>query len=122
MKFLLDSNAFVVWIAGGRFDRGLRRRIEHHRAAVSAATSYELGLKIEAGTIRLPMPVAEAIPLHRLATLDITHAHAHRAARLPRHHRDPWDRILIAQAQLGGMTIVTRDRVFEQYDVDVVGF
>jgi PIN domain nuclease of toxin-antitoxin system len=122
MRFLLDSAALVHWINRGRFDRAVRRRIERMGALVSAASGYELANKQRLGKLRLPIPVSEAIDEYGFQALPISVAHAERAAALPSHHRDPFDRILIAQGQIGALTIVTRDAAFSAYDVDVVAF
>lgn len=120
MRLLLDSNAFLWWMRGDRFDRAARRRVERSGAVVSAISVWELGDKVAAGKLRLPVSVAEAVDMHEFGRLAMTVEHADRAARLPRHHRDPFDRLLIAQAQVERLTIVTRDDAFDAYDVDVV--
>lgn len=122
MTFLLDSDALLQWMVNGRFDRGVRRRIERTRAMVSAVTAYELTFKQSRGRLRLPVSVAEAIEAQSFQPLSITAPHAERAGRLPQHHRDPFDRLLIAQAQIESLTIVSRDEVFDAYEVDVVQF
>ena len=122
MTFLLDSDALLQWMANGRFDRSVRRRVERTRAVVSAVTAYELTFKQSRGRLRLPVSVAEAIDAQSFQSLPISVPHAERAARLPQHHRDPFDRLLIAQSQLESLTIVSRDEVFDAYDVDVVRF
>ena len=122
MRFLLDSDALLGWMSPDRFDRGVRGRIERLGARVSAASAYELGNKTAAGKLRMPLSVIEAIEQYGFASLPITLAHAAHAARLPQHHRDPFDRLLIAQSQLDSLTIVSRDEVFDAYDVDVVRF
>lgn len=120
MRLLLDSNALLWWMRGDRFDRAARRRVERSGAFVSAITVWELGDKVAAGKLRLPVSVPDAVDLHDFDRLAITVDHADRAARLPRHHRDPFDRLLIAQAQVEHLAIVTRDEAFDAYDVDVL--
>jgi PIN domain nuclease of toxin-antitoxin system len=120
MSFLLDSHALVAWIRNERFDRGARRRVGRAGAAVSAVSVWELGMKQATGKLRMPVTVVEAIVMHEFDRLDITYAHAERTRALPLHHRDPFDRMLIAQAQVEGLTIVTRDAAFDAYDVDVL--
>jgi PIN domain nuclease of toxin-antitoxin system len=120
VTLLLDSNALYTWARGGRFDRGARRRVEREGATVSAVTAWELGHKQAIGKLRLPVSVREIVDMHDFGRLDVTFEHAEHATRLPMHHRDPFDRFLIAQAQVEGMTIVTRDEVFDAYDVDVL--
>lgn len=122
MRFLLDSDALLRWMSPDRFDRGVRARIERLGARVSAASAYELGIKTATGKLRMPMSVIEAIEQYRFSALPITVEHASHAARLPLHHRDPFDRMLIAQAQIESLTIVSRDEVFDAYDVEVVRF
>lgn len=122
MSFLLDSQALVEWMNKGGFDRGIRRRIERAGAAVSAVSVFELGQKHRAGKLRLSMRVTEAIEQYRFRPLPLSLAHAESAAALPPHHRDPFDRMLIAQAQIESLTVVTRDDAFSRYDVDVVRF
>ena len=122
MRFLLDSDALLRWVSGGRFDRRVRSRVERGGAAVSAVSAFELTQKVALGRIRLPGSIAEAIDAFAFRSLPVTVAHAERAARLPRHHRDPFDRLLIAQAQIESLTIVSGDEAFDAYDVDVVHF
>jgi PIN domain nuclease of toxin-antitoxin system len=122
VRFLLDTNAFWAWIGSTRFDRAVRRRVEAHGAVVSSVSMYELGNKVALGKLRSDVAFGEAVAMHGFGAIDLTHAHASRAARLPVVHRDPFDRLLIAQAQIEDLTIVTRDRVFDRYDVDVVAF
>ena len=91
---------------------------------LSAASSWEIAIKYARGKLPLPLAPAEYVPdrmrLSGVAALPVTHSHALHVANLPHHHRDPFDRLLIAQAQLDGLTILTADKVFEQYDVPVL--
>ena len=120
MRYLLDSHALLWWVSGARFDRRARRLIEHAPVMVSAVTPWELGIKHAAGKLRFERPIREEVELADFTPLAITFEHAERAARLPLHHRDLFDRMLIAQAQLERLTIVTRDEMFDAYDVDVL--
>ena len=120
MRYLLDSSALLWWVSGERFDRDARRRIERAPVAVSAVTPWELGIKQAAGKLRFDRRISEEIADAGFSSLPITIEHAERAGRLPLHHRDPFDRMLIAQAQVEHMTIVTRDPIFDAYDVDVL--
>lgn len=91
---------------------------------LSAASSWEIAIKYAIG--RLPLPespetyVPERMRLTRVESLPVSHAHALRVAALPRHHQDPFDRLLVAQAQVESLTIVTVDSAFAGYDVAVL--
>jgi PIN domain nuclease of toxin-antitoxin system len=87
---------------------------------VSAATVWELAIKRASGKIRLPASLGEAVELLGFTGLPITISDGEVAAALPQHHRDPFDRILVAQAQRLDCVIVTRDRAFADYDVKVL--
>lgn len=91
----------------------------------SAASAWEIAIKYRLGKLRLPEPPASYVPdrMRRSGTtpLSVDHAHTLRTAELPNHHRDPFDRVLIAQAQLLDLTIITADDQLSAYDVAVVG-
>jgi PIN domain nuclease of toxin-antitoxin system len=89
---------------------------------VSAASAYEIAAKANAGRLTLPAPADVYLP-DRLAAngmgiLPIELAHALRAGSLPPVHRDPWDRLLVAQAQIEGMPIITADDAIGRYEVE----
>ena len=89
-------------------------------AFVSAASVWEAETKVAIGKLRIHFD-PETDPLdHGFEPLSITLAHAAAAGRLPLHHRDPWDRVLIAQAQVEGLTLVSRDPVFDRFSVAVL--
>lgn len=88
---------------------------------LSAASAWEIGIKYALRKLRLPEPPVPYVP-HRMRTLHVLplpveHAHALQVSTLPPLHRDPFDRLLIAQAQVEDLPLVTADRVFERYDV-----
>ena len=84
---------------------------------VSVVSAWEAAIKRKAGKLRTPDDLAAQLESKRFVPLEITLDHALAAGDLPLHHGDPFDRMLIAQAQLEGLTIVTRDRRFAAYDV-----
>lgn len=90
----------------------------------SAASAWEIAIKYRLGKLRLPEPPASYVPdrMRRSGTsaLPVDHAHTLRTADLPDHHRDPFDRVLIAQAQLLDLSIITADAQLSAYDVTVV--
>jgi len=92
--------------------------------ALSAGSAWEIALQYSLGKLRLPMEPAEYVPSRLAATrtvsLAIDHRHALRVGQLPRHHRDPVDRILIAQAQVEALPILTADPQFAAYNVEVL--
>ena len=122
MTLLLDSHA-VVWFSldDPRLPARVRSTLEADGTGiVSAASIWELEIKRAAGRLELDADLAERVLASGLQGLPITFEHAAAAARLPPHHGDPFGRMLIAQAQLEGLTLVTRDRRIRQYDVPVL--
>jgi PIN domain nuclease of toxin-antitoxin system len=123
LRLLLDTHAFLWWAAN---DPQLRLEARDAIAstdssvAVSAAVAWEMGIKRALKKLEAPLDPSEQIERHLFDELPITIAHAVRAAELPAHHRDPFDRMLVAQAQIEGLTIVTRDPMFRVYDVPVL--
>ncbi len=90
-------------------------------AAVSAISLFEISLKQNLGKIQTPVEdVVGELDRRGFAPLDVTAQHAWAAGALPLHHRDPFDRLLVAQAQLEGLTIVTRDAAITRYQVAVL--
>lgn len=113
-------------LAPERFSAHTRPLIEaaDTELVLSAASAWEIAVKHGAGKLPMPIPPFEYIQvrLRRTGTtaLPITHVHALRSAELPRYHRDPFDRILVAQAQIEGLPLVTADRQLHRYDVEVI--
>ena len=86
----------------------------------SAATPWELGIKKALGKLTFPAGLTEKLEAEGFEALSISARHAEHAAALPPYHRDPFDRILVAQAQLESLTVVTADRALYSYDVDLI--
>lgn len=123
MRLLLDTHV-VLW-AIKTPDRLLDRAMAAIRSAdnevlVSAATVWEVAIKRQLGKLDFQGPFVAALDDTRMPTLAISAEHADAAGSLPLHHRDPFDRMLIAQAMLEGLSIVTRDPAFEPYGVPLL--
>jgi PIN domain nuclease of toxin-antitoxin system len=126
MRLLLDTHVWL-WMseAPDRLSPAARRLVASPRNEryVSAATAWEIAIKYRAGKLRLSGDPAVLVPewLVRTVTtaLAVSHRHALHVCNLPLHHHDPFDRLLIAQAQLESLTLVTADAQFERYDVKV---
>ena len=120
MRLLLDTHALLWALADDpTLAPDARSAIgdPDNWVAVSAVTGWEVETKRATGKLRAPENLAEAVRKTRFIQLPLTIEHGIAAGRLPRHHKDPIDRMLIAQAQLEGLTIVTRDPRFEPYSV-----
>ena len=127
MRLLLDTHCWL-WLqtAPGRLPADLLETLAapSSRRFLSAASAWEIAIKHALGKLPLPEPPAIYVPermrLSGFEGLAVTHAHALAVAVLPPHHRDPFDRILVAQAQVEGLTLVTADLALEPYDVPMV--
>lgn len=95
------------------------RRDPGNDVAVSAVAGWEIAIKRTLGRLRFPDPDRTMLDRLGMTELLITLAHAAEVAMLPEHHRDPFDRMLIAQARADKLTLVSTDRAFAAYDVDV---
>lgn len=121
-RLLLDTHVFLLWRADDpQLEAAAREAIAHaDLVAVSAASAWEAAIKARLGRLRLPEPFATGVTDSGFSELSVRFAHAERAADLPRHHADPFDRMLVAQAQIEGLTLVTHDRSIWRYDVPVL--
>ena len=122
MRLLLDSHV-VLSVAGLSPQLGRRFQSTIRSASIvyySPVTPWELGIKRAKGRISFPDDVMPGLPTIGLTELPITAAHGERAAALPLHHQDPFDRMLVAQAQAELLTLVTTDHRIIAYDVEVL--
>jgi PIN domain nuclease of toxin-antitoxin system len=91
---------------------------------LSAASSWEIAIKHALGKLRLPEPPARYVPSRldklRVLPLAIDHRHALHVTALPAHHRDPFDRLIVAQAQLEDLPVLTADPQLDLYDITVL--
>jgi PIN domain nuclease of toxin-antitoxin system len=125
VKLLLDTHALIWWLTDNpKLSRMARQALAAPLNAiyVSSCSAYEIAYKHQLGKLAFPLlfPLVDLIRRARLAPLPITVAHAEAAGRLPGPHRDPWDRLLIAQARVEALTIVTLDPVFAGYGVQTL--
>ena len=126
-RVLLDTQAFLLWVSGS--DRltpraaGVIADPEVH-VLVSAVTAWEIAIKSAAGRVELEAPAATYVPdrirMHGFEPLPIMLENALAAGSLPRHHRDPFDRMLVAQGQVEDMLIITGDPLMSLYDVETL--
>lgn len=119
--FLADTHIVLWSIADDPRLSALYREILASDAVVfvSAASVWEMSIKRSLGKLDVPDNLAELLPQMRFTPLAITAEHAQAVATLPLHHSDPFDRLLIAQARLEGLTIMTADPQFPAYGVAV---
>jgi len=127
MQILLDTHSFL-WFAGGdeRLSLDARRVIAdvENDAYLSTASLWEMAIKINIEKLRVPMPLGELIReqveenMFEILGPEISHYDA--CGDLPLYHRDPFDRMIIAQAKVEESKIVGKDQAFDQYDVEMV--
>lgn len=126
-KILLDTHCWL-WMTASpeRFSPRALHQIEAAETELylSAASAWEIGVKYALGKLRLPVRPAEYVARYlretRTTSLPITSDHGAHVADLPSHHRDPFDRLLIAQAMLERLPILTADPQFRKYDIDLI--
>ena len=126
MRYLFDTNVFL-WHLGAKekLNAEALKLLSNPGTEIylSAASSWEISIKHALGKLVLPKPpaqlVLDEVRQMGFANLDISSLHAFSAGELPVHHKDPFDRLLIAQAQIEGMSLLTADRAFALYDVKI---
>ena len=126
MKLLVDTQCWLWMLADpDRLSRRARRMLERsdRELYLSAASAWEIAIKWGLGKLTLPSDpveyVSSRVGQSGVVPLPIKHSHALQVARLAPHHRDPFDRLLVAQAQVEDMTILTGDRQLQLYGVRI---
>lgn len=121
---MLDTHAFLWFIAGdSQLSQDAQVAIADaaNDVLLSAASLWELAIKLSLGRLSLDGPfesfIAEQLPVNSIDLLPISLAHVTRVATLPFHHRDPFDRLLIAQALVDDLVLVSNERLFDSYAV-----
>lgn len=127
MKVLLDTHVFLWWIVDDpRLSPRARKIIgnEENTLFLSAASAWEIAIKAKLGRLKLPDDPERFIPeqmaLNVIESLPVQVSHALHVYTLPEYHSDPFDRLIIAQAQLEGLPILTADPQISKYDVDTI--
>jgi len=123
VKFLLDTHVLLWWLSDHKsLTRKSAAAIKNgeNTIFVSAATAWEISIKRALGKLKAPNDLEEALKFNRFQQLPISIRHALVAGDLPRYHDDPFDRMLIAQAQTEQLTIITHDVRMEQYGVSIL--
>ena len=127
MRALLDTHAFLWWtLDDPRIPNRAREFLADpdNELVFSAASAWELAIKAQLGKLRLPADVGqfirEQLDLNAMVTLSVELSHALYVVNLPLHHRDPFDRLLVAQSRLENLPIVTGDPLIAQYQVETI--
>jgi PIN domain nuclease of toxin-antitoxin system len=123
VRLLLDTHVVLWWSERSRRLREeTRRRIaEADEVFVSAASAWEVSVKVALGKLEVPGPLMEVVASSGFVPLPITFAHAEAVRTLPRLHADPFDRMLVAQAVVEGLALVSRDRALASYPIQLIG-
>jgi PIN domain nuclease of toxin-antitoxin system len=120
MRLLLDTHVVIWWLARDpRIGDSARDAIKapDNAVFVSTITGFEIATKKKIGTLDAPDDLSEQLQAKGFEELPITLAHGLEAGQLPLHHKDPFDRLLIAQARCEDLTLVTADQMLGEYDV-----
>ncbi|MBU2610233.1 MAG: type II toxin-antitoxin system VapC family toxin [Chloroflexi bacterium] len=125
MNLLLDTHAFL-WFIGGSSSLSKRARTliedETNRVVLSTASLWEIAIKISLEKLTLSesfdVLIPEQLAVNGIELLDISINHAALVANLPFHHRDPFDRLLVAQAKVEQMAVISKDQAFDAYEVN----
>lgn len=127
MKVLLDTHTFLWWITDNpKLSSRVRKIIGDgkNELFLSAASGWEIAIKAQLGRIKIPdkpeLFISEQMVANAIQGLPIQISHAVHVYNLPTHHRDPFDRMLVAQSQLEGLPILTDDPQISQYPVKVI--
>ena len=121
MRLLLDTHVLIGWDQGASLTERAEAAIRQaDQVYVSAVTGWEIAIKKSLGRLRTTRSVSDAVSESGFEELPVHLAHAQAVEALPWHHRDPFDRMLVAQAQHEGLTVVTRDRLLARYDVKLL--
>jgi PIN domain nuclease of toxin-antitoxin system len=123
LSLLLDTHTLIWWLANAPTlaDAARTAIADDPDVFVSTASAWEIAIKQSIGKLDVPTDLEAQLQHQGFEPLPITMAHALAAGSLPKHHADPFDRMLIAQATIEGLTVVTRDSRFSLYGVPTLG-
>ena len=122
MRVLLDTHVWLWWLADEPLSDPVTSALgdAHTDVLVSAASVWEVSIKRALGKLNVEAGLEDELDADGFGSLPITVTHASVAGDLPPHHGDPFDRMLVAQAQLEDLTLVTRDPALQAYDVPIL--
>ncbi len=123
MSYLLDTQVLLWWLADDSALSSNARKViasGSNLVCVSAVTIWEIVIKQALGKLEIPQEFREIIGEQGFEALPVTWDHAFEVANLPDHHRDPIDRVLIAQSRVEKMTLISQDTIVRRYDVRVL--
>ena len=123
MNLLLDTHALLWWLDDSeRLSEQARTAIADggNPVFVSAAVIWEIRIKQALGKLKVPRNFRTALERQHFDSIDITADHAHAISELPMHHRDPFDRMLVAQCKVDKLTLVTRDAGLKKYKIPLI--
>ena len=122
-RLLLDTHVLIWWLNGdNQLGATAKQEIgnEKNEVYVSAASTWEMSIKKQLGKLIAPEDIEQKVELAGFSKLSVSLFHGERAGSLPLHHKDPFDRMLIAQAQSEGLVIVTKDGHFPDYGIQLM--
>lgn len=122
-RLLLDTHVLLWWLQNNRrLGKRAHKLIAdpHNEIYISAVSGWEIAIKRNTGKLKIPDEIDDAVEQSGFLHLPVTFFHGQQAGQLPPHHRDPFDRMLIAQAQAEGLTIITSDEHFEPYGIRTI--
>ncbi len=123
MKFLLDTHILLWWLEDNpRLSADIKETIRNpdNLILVSAATVWEMSIKKSLGKLDIPDDLLEILKKNKFEILTITAAHGLKVGNLPHHHKDPFDRMLIAQALCERLTVISKDEKFTLYNLPLL--
>jgi len=122
VRLLLDTHTLLWWLNDSALRPTARNAIADpgNDVFVSGASAWEISIKEALGKLSAPSDISAQITANGFEPLPITLAHGFAAGALPRHHDDPFDRMLIAQAQMENLITVSRDSRFARYDIQLI--
>jgi len=123
MNLLLDTHALLWWLDDhSSLSKKARTSISDgmNSVFVSAAVIWEIEIKKALGKLKIPSDFRQVLAQQSFEMLPVTVEHAYAVGDLPTYHRDPFDRMVIAQARVEGFTVVTRDSIFGRYKIPII--
>ncbi len=123
MNLLLDTHVLIWALENNPILSGQAREViidGKNIVFISAVTIWEISIKKAMGKLKSPDNLLDEIRLHHFTPLNINFEHAQLAGKLPPIHKDPFDRMLIAQTMIEKLTLVTKDKAITQYDISII--